>query len=1119
MQNTTNISCTQTINLWDVIVPWRSKNQQRNICSSCLLRLPTTGCLKGIRKIKSICFYSNTNEYLPPSFTMLQMLNHSGKAIKSSVCSTNEVSTASGDFGVSSAGGISQIDEDDLEELDLRWQVAILRLVKSGRNQGKRSYGDNGRSNAPTNESSSQALVAQDGLGGYDWSNDFEVEPVNYALMAISSSSSSSSSDNENLDELLNSQMSARDKTGLGCGTQLNEMSNNSKTNSEISLSVFDVRSRDEENTLANDSFSKVDGFHVVSPPITWNFLTPRADISFAGLDEYAIRKKIIESKTTDLNAKTSETVGKTNEANTQKPKTFYESVNRDKVIIEDWNSDDEDDVSEVQTVSPVKTNETQTVKTRVDKIGPRVDKPVWDNTKRVNHQKNSKYPHLRKTFVPSVILTRIGLITPVKQNEKRAVHKVSTAKPVSTARPVSIARPVSTARPFAPKIAQTSGAIRQFTQEWTMVQNMTTVGIRAVVNTSKGKMHTDLIKSRWVWRPKGNYLDHVSKDSRSFMLKKDHAVVDSGCSSHMTGNKAYLSNYEDYNEGFVAFGSDPKGDELKFNLFSISQMCDKKNSVLFSETVCLILSPSFKLFYESQVILRAPRKDDVYSLNLKNIVLSGDITCLYANATADESKLWHMRLDDEGNNDNEGITGYGYCLLVVSSSRSSAVLGQMTYLVASSTLDSARTYMMQGAPFTQGTISSIPIGGSISPEGFLLPVLLLVVIIVTVVIVIVILKVIVDDGLQVKQKKDGIVPLDRTSSTQIGPLYPKGSPPTLEAFSDSDYAGASFGQKSTTSKANGLGKDFPNPFMAGSLPKTIKQSNDPPLSRGYTLGSGEDSLELKELMANCTQIVCFVRKKNREICLELILLGTTLSTVSETAILSTTEEGLQAISATIDGHEKLITEDSLRRHLKLDDAEGISSLSNEEIFEHLAHMGSKKTAWDQFSSNIATALICLATSRRTYLTPTLTSKLFSNMRRASKGYSGVVTPLFESMLVQAHDEEQQQSPSRIKSTPSLSPQPTPLSPSPKPIQPTHEAEETASMPYDSPLHDVHSHGSAEGSQTKKTYSTALTKLVLRVKKLEYKLKSGKARRKAKIVLSDDDEIAEDSSKQERKIS
>ncbi|GJT62769.1 hypothetical protein Tco_1006302 [Tanacetum coccineum] len=227
--------------------------------------------------------------------------------------------------------------------------------------------------------------------------------------------------------------------------------------------------------------------------------------------------------------------------------------------------------------------------------------------------------------------------------------------------------------------------------------------------------------------------------------------------------------------------------------------------------------------------------------------------------------------------------------------------------------------------------------------------------------------------------------------------------------------------KQTALSKANGLGKDFPNPFMAGSLPKTIKQSNDPPLSRGYTLGSGEDSLELKELMANCTQIVCFVRKKNREI------------------------------------------------HLKLDDAEGISSLSNEEIFVHLAHMSSKNTAWDQFSRNIATTLICLATSRRfiqlllnkqqrlllphtrTYPTPTLTSKLFSNMRRASKG---VVTKLND--RIDGLEKDLQ--------------------------------------------------------QTKKTYSTALTKLVLRVKKLEYKLKSGKARRKAKIVLSDDEEIAEDSS-------
>ncbi|GJR46785.1 putative ribonuclease H-like domain-containing protein [Tanacetum coccineum] len=118
---------------------------------------------------------------------------------------------------------LQQIDQDDLEELDIRQQVAMLTVrvqrfvkktgrnldfkgkqpvtfdkskvecynchrkghfakeCKSGRNQGKRSNDDNGRRNATTNEPSSQALVAQDGLGGYDWSNDFD-EPVNYSF-------------------------------------------------------------------------------------------------------------------------------------------------------------------------------------------------------------------------------------------------------------------------------------------------------------------------------------------------------------------------------------------------------------------------------------------------------------------------------------------------------------------------------------------------------------------------------------------------------------------------------------------------------------------------------------------------------------------------------------------------------------------------------------------------------------------------------------------------------------------------------------------------------------------------------------------------------------------------
>ncbi|GJR19327.1 putative ribonuclease H-like domain-containing protein [Tanacetum coccineum] len=118
---------------------------------------------------------------------------------------------------------------------------------------------------------------------------------------------------------------------------------------------------------------------------------------------------------------------------------------------------------------------------------------------------------------------------------------------------------------------------------------------------------------------------------------------------------------------GFVAFAGSPKGGkitgkgkirtgkldfedvyfvkELKFNLFSVSQMCDKKNSVLFTETECLVLSPDFKLLDESQVLLKVPRQNNMYSFNLKNVVPSGGLTCLFAKATIDESNLWHRRL------------------------------------------------------------------------------------------------------------------------------------------------------------------------------------------------------------------------------------------------------------------------------------------------------------------------------------------------------------------------------------------------------------------------------------------------------------------------------------------
>ncbi|GJU13138.1 putative ribonuclease H-like domain-containing protein [Tanacetum coccineum] len=73
--------------------------------------------------------------------------------------------------------------------------------------------------------------------------------------------------------------------------------------------------------------------------------------------------------------------------------------------------------------------------------------------------------------------------------------------------------------------------------------------------------------------------------------------------------------------------------------------MCDTKNSVLFTDTECVDLSPNFKLTNESHVLLKVPRKDNMYNIDLKNVVPQGGLTCLFAKATPDESNLWHRRL------------------------------------------------------------------------------------------------------------------------------------------------------------------------------------------------------------------------------------------------------------------------------------------------------------------------------------------------------------------------------------------------------------------------------------------------------------------------------------------
>ncbi|GKE20649.1 hypothetical protein Tco_1432161, partial [Tanacetum coccineum] len=203
-----------------------------------------------------------------------------------------------------------------------------------------------------------------------------------------------------------------------------------------------------------------------------------------------------------------------------------------------------------------------------------------------------------------------------------------------------------------------------------------------------------------------------------------------------------------------------------------------------------------------------------------------------------------------------------------------------------------------------------------------------------------------------------------------------------------------------------------------------------------------------------------------------------------------TTGEGEVEITTSIDGQVKTITEASLRRQLKLEDSDGINSLPNTEIFEQLALMG-----------------------------------YVSDSARLT--FQKVDFPLFPTMITTPES-----SPSRITFSPSLSPQSyqSPQSSPPKDITrqdaeipqsqfptQTQVADEAAFISV-----DVDTRGAAttdigfgkpvrgsvlenEIQQTKKVYSSALTKLILRVKKLEKKVKTNKAKRKAKIVISEDE--------------
>ncbi|GJT38160.1 putative ribonuclease H-like domain-containing protein [Tanacetum coccineum] len=1263
----------------------------------------------------------------------------------------------------------------------------------------------------------------------------------------------------------------------------------------DFKIAKFDKSAKSVDEMLGSqitDKSKKGLGYNAVSPPHPLIYNRPtQLDLSYSGLDEFKQPEfnrygpRNTELKTTincdkeSDNSKENTDDSLEKEQVTDNESSSVESpLKFDKETVIDWKEIFFHPAEKVESVKP-KNNEKPVKKTvRYAEMyrsqSPRGNQRNWNGQK--SNQLGSEFVMYNKACYGCGSFDHIQINCPNHQRKRRVTgnnynkvdydyysktshpssHRNMTPravllktglKPLSTARPVYTAQPkptVQSARPMTYFSKQAQSTVQMPFYKKTALTNryfnqkVNTARPR-VVNTARPyRAPVNIVRANgfnvvkpsacWVWRPTRPNGASLGKPQMN-----DKGFVDSGCSRHMTGNIAYLTDFKEFNGGYVTFGGGAYGgritgkgtlktdsldfedvhyaDELKFILFSVSQMCDKKNYVLFTDTECLVLSPNFKLPDESQILLRIPREDNMYSFDMKNIVPKESLTCLVAKATSDESMLWHRRLghinfkninklvkenlvrglplkpfendqtcvaclkgkqhrasckskvlnpitkhlfmlhmDLFGPTFISSLMHKKYCLVVtddysrftwvfflVTKDETSEILKNFIiqienlvdqnvkiircdngtefknkvmddfckekgirreYSVARNPqkngvaerrnrtlLKAARTMLADSkllttfwaeavstACYVQNRVLIVKphnktpyelfrgkfdgksdavtactsTNESADASYFDSP-----------------SKQMGNDDPKSVDKKDGIfisqdkyvdeilrkfnytdvksasTPVDlekplvkdgemvlifqvtpktshllamkrifRYLKGKPGLWYSRDSPFELVAYTDSDYAGATQDRKSTTGGCQFLGNRLiswqckKQTVVATSTTEVeyvaaasccgqvgdevvYKELGDR-MERATTTASSLEAeqdiefsdkhnmvayLEKSEGSEGFYEIIDFLNSSHIKYALTKnpTIYVSFIKQFWRTATANTRTDGKVELTATIDGHVKTITEASLRRHLKWEDNDGVTSLPNSEIFEQIAPMGYvtdfdkltfqkgnfspqwrflihiilhcitlKKTSWEQFSSNVATTIICLAINRtynfskmifdamvknvesphkflmyprfiqicldmqkkhlqphtRTYDAHLLTNKVFSNMKRLSKGYTGVEVPLFPSML-----NAPSTSPSRITSSPSLSPEPSPL--------PQHTTTNMIKV-LEKDL-----------QQTKKTYSTAFTKLIFRVKKLEKQVKSGKARRRARSVLSEDEDAAEDSSKQGRKIS
>ncbi|GJZ68468.1 hypothetical protein Tco_0631708, partial [Tanacetum coccineum] len=311
------------------------------------------------------------------------------------------------------------------------------------------------------------------------------------------------------------------------------------------------------------------------------------------------------------------------------------------------------------------------------------------------------RYPHQKRSFIPSAVLLREGLKSTARPKMTQTVPSKSTANVFyqGTARP-RVPHAVlsqSTGRPYYPRMDN----IRPRTSSFSPSKRKYYWIAQAVLPQNVSVKGSAMINPTQTWRPKGAYLDSVNRDNGSYTLKKfeyvtplgvsksvmtigslkesnalklfvqgnpeedlkDYAIIDSGCSGSMTGDKDKLSDFKEFKGGYVAFRNDSKGGRIS-GKGTIKTSCLEGISMITELQV--IDSPDgeyliihrennhFRAFDTLWEILHVLDRQDLYHLYRViddyyehipptglGLMLLGDLTIIWETAESSDDDFW----------------------------------------------------------------------------------------------------------------------------------------------------------------------------------------------------------------------------------------------------------------------------------------------------------------------------------------------------------------------------------------------------------------------------------------------------------------------------------------------